>query len=1014
MQEMASFGQYLKAKRKELDLTQEELAQRAQCATETVRKVEAGNRRPSKVIAQALAAALQLEGAERDHFLRLARSEAGTETPKQESSRSLAVPSDGSAPLLATKLYLPRPRTHIVARPRLLARLEAGLRGPLTLIAAPAGFGKTTLLADWLRRPTVAHRPVAWLTLDAGDSDPVQFFRYLISALQTLDPSIGATLLPLLRSAQPPPLQPLLMVLVNDLTRAPEGSLLVLDDYHVVDAPAIHQALTFLLDHLSPQFHLLVASRVDPPLPLSRLRARGELVEIRAADLRFNSEEAAAFLQEVMGLPLSAADVAAVEARTEGWIAGLQLAALSLQELPAAEVSAFIDSFTGSHRFVVDYLVDEVLANQPPHIQAFLLKTSILDRLCGPLCAAIAEIATTASQQLLEQLERANLFMVPLDEERHWYRYHHLFAQVLNERLLSSATQEGVAGLHRRAATWFEQQGAIAEAVKHALAAQDWEASARLIEAHGWLLVVQGQGQLVRSWFKTLPEKLLRGQPYLLDLQAGLLFGANDIEAAERTMQAAEEASLMSGINDPSRPIAAYAALMRANIARARGDIAQCSEHARQALSLLPPSEVIRRSVATLGIALIFRATGDVGPINEELVSSAVVSAQRAGNMLTLFNTMLAMAEFYWMQGRLRQATAAYHKASGVAPHLFALQALTNGASYYCGLGRILYEQNELDAAEQHLLQGQEMIRRGRQTHGDVVTTGYLTLARLQQARGNGEAALVTLRELQTVAHERKFAPYLLARTHAAAAELALQQDDLAGALRWAESNEWRGGDELDYLYEQEWLVWVRVQMAQSRHNGSDTLLTNALHLLDKLLTRAEAHKRMASVLYILILRALLLQEQGNAGAAVATLADALQLASPEGYLRPFVDEGRAMAALLVQAIKAEQLPPALRRYAEMLLDILHQEGVEGITESLVSAPGTPLQLPGGEFLTQREIEVLQLLATGRSNQAIAQELVVEIGTVKRHVSNIMGKLQVQSRLEAVVRARALNLIPAS
>jgi LuxR family maltose regulon positive regulatory protein len=1014
-----AFGHWLKARRRSLDLTQEEIAQRAGCAAETVRKLEAGRRRPSKPVAQQLADALQLAGPERAEFLRLARSQP-VAAPGQVNPPTAVTQAQGQrapqpgttepVPLLATKLFLPRPRAQRVTRLRLLARLEAGLRGSLILIAAPAGFGKTTLLAEWLNQPATASRPVAWLALDAVDSDPIQFLRYFITASQRLAPSIGATILPLLQTPQPPPLEPLLPVLVNDLAQAPDGSLLVLDDYHVIDAPAVHQIVTFLLDHLPPQLHLVMASRVDPPLPLARLRVRGQLTEVRAADLRFTTAEAATFLQEVMGLQLATTDVAAIEARTEGWIAGLQLAAISLQDLPAAEVSAFIDSFTGSHRFVVDYLVDEVLASQPAHIQSFLLHSSILDRLSGPLCDAVVGEETSSSQRQLEQLERANLFLVPLDEGRRWYRYHHLFAQVLHERLLASTDPAQVATLHGRAAAWFEQQGLIIEAVKHHLAAQDWAGAARLIEPQGRLLIVQGQVHVVAQWLNALPKAFVQVRPYLLDLQAVVYFCANDLEAAERTIQAAEAAFVLNGHAEEARTMLGYTSLLRANIARARGDLAPCTQLSQQALANLPPNEVVRRVTAQLGISQVFLVTGDVGPINQRLVTDAVAFARSSGNLLTLYNSTINLAELQRRQGRLHQAAATYRAANEVAPHLLGLQTLPNGASYYCGLGAMLYEWNDLEAAEAALLQGQEMIRRGRQTHGDFVTFGYIALARLQQCRGEPAVALATLNELQALASERHFAAHLHACALAAKAHLALQQGDTRAAERWADANKLPWPGELDYLYERVYLALARVRIAQGRTNVAGSFLNEALGLLDRLLADAETAMRQDSVIQIRILRALARQAQGDRATA-EDLTRALQLAAPAGYVRVFVDEGAPMAALLRQGVERNRWPPDIRSYAEQILAALQIEGVDDSPEPAPATAATRTPLPMGEWLTEREVEVLRLLAAGGSNQTIARVLVVEVGTVKRHVSNILGKLQVQSRLEAVARARELHLL---
>jgi LuxR family maltose regulon positive regulatory protein len=521
---------------------------------------------------------------------------------------------------------------------------------------------------------------------------------------------------------------------------------------------------------------------------------------------------------------------------------------------------------------------------------------------------------------------------------------------------------------------------------------------------------------MVRSWFKLLPEELLLAHPYLLTLQAGLLFGANEIDAAQRTMKLAEVASVASEPSDHTSVILGFAALMRANIARARGNLAACVEAARQAYELFSPQEVVQLSVAMLGSALQFHVNGDMGPTNEQMVLDAIAATHRVGNLLTHFNARLTLAEFHRMQGRLHQAAADYRLASEVAPQSVAPQAFTNGGSYYLGLGGLFYEWNQLDNADQHLQQGQEMVRRGLQTHGDVVTNGYITLARLQQTRGNGEAAQATLHELQTLAHERNFAAYLQARINAAVAYLALREDDLARALRWADTNGWSTEDELDFLREPEYLTLARIRIAQSRQEPTLSL-TATLRVLDQMLARAEAYKRTDSVIQILILRALAMQAQeqeitAQETTAVETLAIALEAAEPEGYIRLFVDEGNPMAQLLMQTIRSGRPTSAQRHYAEKLLKVLYDEGVTPMPGPVSPLGGTSSQLPGGEFLTAREIEVLHLLAAGRSNQAIAQELVVEVGTVKRHVSNIMDKLQVESRLEAVVRARTLNLLP--
>ena len=425
------------------------------------------------------------------------------------------------ATILATKLFIPPLRPKIVLRPRLIERLNKGLTSDrkLTLISASAGFSKTTLVSEWI---VDSGRPTAWLSLDEGDNDPACFLMYLVAALQTIASNIGAGAMAVLQSPRPPSTESILTTLLNEITTIPGNFLLVLDDYHVIDAKPVHQALTFLLEHLPPQAHLVIATREDPPLPLARLRARGQLTELRAAelraaDLRFTPTEAADFLNGVMGLDLAVEDIAALEARTEGWIAGLQFAALSMQR--CQDATSFIKSFTGSHHFVLDYLVEEVLQRQPDSIQAFLLRTSILDRLCGPLCDAVLRSPSASGQETLEDLERANLFIVPLDNERRWYRYHHLFAELLRQRLHQSASsgneEGGVAEYHTRASQWYEDHGLEIEAFQHAAAANDIERAEGIIEGKGIPLHFRGAVAAILGWLASLPKTVLDARPSL-------------------------------------------------------------------------------------------------------------------------------------------------------------------------------------------------------------------------------------------------------------------------------------------------------------------------------------------------------------------------------------------------------------------------------------------------------------------------------------------------------------------
>ncbi|HZG66655.1 MAG TPA: hypothetical protein VEZ12_07915, partial [Herpetosiphonaceae bacterium] len=760
----------------------------------------------------------------------------------------------------------------------------------------------------------------------------------------------------LLRIGQAPPIETLLPLLLNDLVHLPEGSILVLDDYHVIDAPAVHQALQFLLDHLPPQLHLVIASRADPPLALSRLRARGQLTELRAHDLRFTLEEAAMFLREVMGLVLGVEEVAALEARTEGWIAGLQLAALSMQDRSGEQMATFIEAFTGSHRFVVDYLVDEVLARQPPHLQTFLLQTSILERLCGPLCGAVVlgdeaepphHAARTTqqaySQALLEELEHNNLFIVPLDDERHWYRYHHLFAQVLRERLVSGTKEDTVASLHRRAGTWFEAQGLVEEAVQHALAAQDWERAAGLIEGHGLLLMLKGHLQQVTDWLDALPDTRVRERPVLSIIRAVSFMFSNRLASVEAYLQHAERWIQPDTPDDQARTIRGAAAGVRANVSYLVGDLPRVIASVHEALEVLPETEVselpgmlvtIFRSATKSFTGLTYKVTGDVTSASERLAADVIAPVRAAGNLFATLYSMTYLALLQVYQGRLRVAADTYAQAAQLAPEAGGLQILVASPIYYIGRGDLLRERNELDAAAQYLRQGIDLVRGTMTIDANAATHGYIAWARLQQARGDSLGARATLEEFVHLAEQRDFFHVLVARGAAAQAQLVLAQGDLAAARRWAETSGLGVDDELAFFRESEYLALARVYIAQGRHSSVRHILCDAVALLDRLLQAAETGERNGSVIEILILRALALQAQGDLSHALDVLERALTLAAPEDYVRVFVDEGAPMAVLLARGLDVrnwgrEPGRPGqdVRSYASRLLAVFEAEG---------------------------------------------------------------------------------------
>ncbi len=914
-----------------------------------------------------------------------------------EAARQALFPQepDPLSSLLATKLHIPRPRPHLVVRSHLLAQLQQGMEQALTLISAPAGFGKTTLLAQWLAHSGM---PVAWLSLEAEDNDPTRFLSYVIAALQTLDAQVGTTALEMLRTPQPPSPETVLAVLANDLVSHEGGDfVLVLDDYHVITADPIQRGMAFLLEHLPPQLHLILATRADPPLPLAWLRAQGQLCEVRAAHLRFGPAEASAFLQTVMGLDLEAKAIATLQQRTEGWVVGLQLAALSLQG--KADVSAFLAAFTGTHRFVLDYLSEEVLARQPASVQQFLLHTSILERLSGPLCDAVT--GQEGSQAMLEALERANLFVVPLDDERGWYRYHHLFAQVLR-RHLQQAEPTLPPVLHRRASAWYEQHALPAEAVRHALAVPDAELAARLIEPLALPLAYQGQLSTVLGWMNALPEALVRTRPFLCVYHARLLLYSNQFEAAKVRLQEAEERFREEMPAEQTRTFHGRLLSIRAGIAGLSGNITHAVSLAREALELLPETEVIPRAGALVITAHVHMASGDVTSDSEHAVTAAVPLIRASGSPFAIVAILACLAHLHVLQGRLRQAAATYEQVMQAVPQPEILQTSFTSLCYYFGLGDLLREWNELDVAEQHLAQGMALVNETQTVDPFWAVLGYTALARLEQARGNTHAALATLDALERLAERRHFPPHLMTQGAAGRAQLELAQGNVAAAIRWADSSGLSAEDEdLSYLREGEYLALGRVRMAQGRDDPATPLLQDVLCLLDRLLQNAEAKARLNSVLHILVLRALALEVQGDQTSALSTLEHALVLAEPEGYIRLFVDEGAPMRALLRQTHARSRVPG----YVATLLAAFGEQHASDLP--LASARPGPLAEP----LTKREREVLRLLLEGASNREIARRLVLSVNTVKRHVYNLCGKLGVQSRTQAIARARSLHLV---
>jgi LuxR family maltose regulon positive regulatory protein len=890
-------------------------------------------------------------------------------------------------PLLQTKLYIPPTRPDSVSRPRLIERLDEGVRlgRQLTLVSAPAGFGKTTLLSDWLRQ---MDRPVAWLSLDEGDNDLARFLAYLIAALQRIDPAIGQAVQAGLQAPNPDPLESLLPALVNDIASTPHPFVFVLDDYHVIDAAPIHQVVSFLLDHHPPPnrgMHLVIATRADPPLPIARLRARGQLTEMRLADLRFNAGEALAFLNEVMGLALTTEQTGALERRTEGWITGLQLAALSLRGCD--DVLAFIEGFTGSHRYILDYLGSEVLQQQSNSVRSFLLQTAILDRLFAPLCDAMfagtdLEAEIDDSQVMLETLENNNLFVIPLDDERRWYRYHSLFADLLRQRLWRER-RELVPELHRRASEWYERNGLIPEAVSHALSSGNQVRAADLIEWTAWTTLIRGEIRTVRGWLDRLPDELMRSRPQLCVLYAWALALSGDWERIEPFLE-----------NVDVHQVPGEVAAVRAYVANLRDDLPQATQLAHQVFKYLPETKWFSRGIAAVTLGMTALSSGDAAAAVEAL-TEAVRLNQAAGPPYLVVIATTLLGEALQMQGRLREAAEVERQALELASQAVGGPAPFAGMAYV-GLSRLLYEWDDLDGALRHAEKGIELSRAGGLV--EAIPVGCLILSQVHLARGNLDRAAQLIEETAQVA-KRCGNDYVLARVAALCARLSRTHPGCMPAVQLSEPLPRGAEDGTDYLRELAYLARARGLMAGVQGAGlsQEEALRKVLVLLEQTGQGAMAAGRVANNIEILLLQALAFQMAGDADRALSTLEQGLSLAEPGGYVRTFVDEGESMAYLLRRAL-ARGIAPG---YVARLLAACRLAAPE------TSPAATALVEP----LTGREMEVLRLIAGGLSNREIADELVVAVSTVKSHVNHLYGKLGVKNRVEAVAQARALNLL---
>lgn len=900
-----------------------------------------------------------------------------------------------SVSILATKLYFPPPRINAIVRPRLIERLNEGLHRKLTLISAPAGFGKTTLLSE-----LVAGRdhPAVWFSLDKGDNDPARFWSHFIAALQTLSANIGAGALGALQSPQLPPIESILTSLLNEIVLIPEDFILVLDDYHDVDSQQIDHALSFLIERLPPQMHLVIATREDPDLPLARLRASNQLTELRVKDLRFTTSEAAEFLNQTMGLRLSPEDVAALENRTEGWIAGLQLAALSMQGLQ--DTAGFIQSFTGSHHFVLDYLIEEVLHKQPENIQIFLLQTCILDRMCGPLCDAVLLNFSIAGQETLENLERTNLFIIPLDNERRWYRYHHLFAELLLTRL-ARAYPDRITDLHRRASDWYASNDFPYEAVTHALAIQDWNRAADVIEHHTDELPMHGENATRLGWFEAFPVQFLLDRPGLGMVYAWALFMTNQLDRAEQQLN--QLTSLVQNV--PSLLGELY--VIRMMIATRRYDMTAFFELAQQALSRLPAEDSSPRSrvLLTLGVAYD-ELGGDIaaakGAFREAYeLGKAMPSASAVGNAPLPLIALAYLADYEMLEGNLRGAAGMYDQAIELADK-WGGQFSIALCLVQQGKAGLLYEWNDLDGALNAL---QDCFRIGELWKSPrLLVPAFGLSALVMQARGQAEGANAMIHHAEQATRDSYSTPYDLGMLALYQIALWIARNDFAAIARWEQDHdsEWRSqiGRARDALT----TVLARARIADYYRMRDHSALKQARALIEPALEQAQTRSLMCNVVRLLILDALALYAYGETTSAIAMLKRTLALAEPENYVRSFLDIGKPMEDFLLWGLESQSLSEAhLRAYVSKLLTHFGAD----ISAEIKQPTGDALIEP----LSQRELDVLRLIAKGLSNRQISERLFLALSTVKGHTRIIYDKLQVQRRTEAVARARQLGLL---
>jgi len=897
-----------------------------------------------------------------------------------------------AVPLLRTKLYISPLKSEIVARPRLIRKLNAGLLRSATLISAPAGFGKTTLLREWI---TDQDLKIAWFSIDQGDNNPVRFWAYVVAALQSVEPGLGEQILAALQTPQPPSIDLLLADLINEISShsdshpdTPPGKkfVLVLDDYHLITDSAVQDLLFFFLENLPSRVHLVISSRSDPPWPLARLRARRKLLELRADDLRFTSQEVAIFLNQVMKLDIAPQDVAALEKRTEGWIVGLQMAALSMKN--RGEISSFIQAFTGTNRFILDYLLEEVLEQQPLNIQAFLLKTALLDRLTAPLCDFVLE--RDDSQHILLQLEKANLFLVPLDDQRQWFRYHHLFSELLQNQLQLVYPQE-VTPLHQKASQWFETQGDVDQTVAHAFAAHDDQRVAQLCVKFGESMLQQNKHSMLSAWIEVLPQELVYQRPWLCVYQSWTRHWAGIRERGEECLENAER--MLTSDDSLSQverdKLAGSIATVRAHYALVNERLPQAIEQASKALRLLPKSNYYTAGTAGVALGGAYLGQGDITRA-EEAFRECAATALKGGFVFRASSALCYAGMQQVKQARLKVAEQTFQKAVSLA-------RLPGGRlSPDCGfplakLSELALEWNDLEQAHSLAADGLKLCM--QLGHVDLIAEASIALARVQLADRDFTGVRATLQQLESLSLQTKLDPWVLGWFDECRVRLWLAAGELEQALYWADSSGLQVDDPFSFHYDLHHINLARLMAAQVVQHQAGAEPTECLRLLARLLNATDQMGWIHHKIQVLVLQALVLQAIKDQPGALESLGVALALAQPDGYIRTFISEGSELQRLL------SNLPAqgASRRY---------------VTRLLRAFPANPIHqgLTLVEPLSPREIEVLRLLTTSLSVTEIAEELVISVNTARSHIKNIYSKLGVNRRLDAIEIAKELHL----